>query len=134
MYYSKLAPDLRVKGNRVTEMNAADFFNAVWRAQVDSKVTELSISSIDYVRANEKVGKLPGVGNIVFTTEITPGGNEGAYLDLGARWTVERETKHVHLATIKTLDASVAGFLNLGIIAGVWAYLANETYARSFDW
>lgn len=135
MYFSKTVPDFRVDGKRVKEMSAAVFFRKIWEAVKLVPEGKAAIESFDYVSVAESGYLLPGCDSIRFTTEIEPGGNEGVYLDIGVCYTLDGESEiKLHLATVKTLDDGAGGFMNMGIVAGLWLYYANAAYDYSFDW
>ena len=135
MYFDKTVPDFRVDGKRVKEMSAAVFFRKTWEAVKLVPEGKVAIDTFDYVSVAESGYLLPGCDSIRFTTEIEPGGNEGVYLDIGVCYTLDGESEiKLHLAMVKTLDDGAGGFMNMGIVAGLWLYYANAAYDYSFDW
>ena len=135
MYFDKTVPDFRVDGERVKGMSAAEFFRKIWEAVKLVPEGKAAIDTFDYVSVAESGYLLPGCDSIRFTTEIEPGGNEGVYLDIGVCYTLDGESEiKLHLAMVKTLDDGAGGFMNMGIVAGLWLYYANAAYNYSFDW
>lgn len=135
MYFDKTVPDLRVDGKRVREMSAVEFFRKIWEAVKLVPEGKAAIDTFDYVSVAESGYLLPGCDSIRFTTEIEPGGNEGVYLDIGVCYTLDGESEiKLRLAMVKTLNDGAGGFMNMGIVAGLWLYYANAAYDYSFDW